>query len=86
MGYGRVGRWGRWGEQGREASEVRTLVLKEWTGGERGHMGRQRVGVGVRHRGTVSYGRDSVAWTGQRVAAAFKGICQWVTSKAKVSR
>ena len=75
-GYRQVGRQGRWGEQGREASKVRTLVPKEWTGGEWGHMGRQRVGIGVRHRGAVSYGRDSVAWAGQRVTAAFKGIHQ----------
>ena len=44
------------------------------------------MGVGVRHWGTVSYGRDSVAWTGQRVTAAFRGICQWVTSEAKGGR
>ena len=52
-------------------------MLKEWTSGKWGHMGRERAGTGVRHQDTVGYSRDCVAWLGHKVAAVFKGYINW---------
>ena len=36
-------------------------------------MGREQVGIGIRHQGAAGYSRDCVAWMGHRVVAVFMG-------------